>query len=112
MLAQAMSPQGKIRPVSPVANLAHRHAYVAWAETQRQRDAHLGLPAHWVEHPGAFREFWTAHGRTWHAVELDAGQPIPELEDFELMVSMGGPMDVWQETKHPWLVAEKAAIRR
>ena len=24
---------------------------------------------------------------------------------------MGGPMDVWQEAQHPWLVAEKAAIR-
>ncbi len=25
---------------------------------------------------------------------------------------MGGPMDVWDVEEYPWLVAEKAAIRR
>jgi GMP synthase-like glutamine amidotransferase len=25
---------------------------------------------------------------------------------------MGGPQDVWQEDLHPWLISEKAAIRR
>ena len=65
-----------------------------------------------VEHPGVFRDFWSAAGDEWHAVELDAGDPIPPLEHFDLMVVMGGPMDVWQEDRHPWLVREKAAIRR
>jgi GMP synthase-like glutamine amidotransferase len=65
-----------------------------------------------VEHPGVFREFWAEHGHAWHAVELDAGEPIPQSDDFDLLVVMGGPMDVWQEDRHPWLVAEKAAIRR
>jgi len=65
-----------------------------------------------IEHPGVFREFWAACGHTWRHVELDAGEPIPELENFNLMVVMGGPMDVWQESEHPWLIAEKAAIRR
>jgi GMP synthase-like glutamine amidotransferase len=64
-----------------------------------------------VEHPGVFREFWNTEGHSWSAVELDAGEPIPELRDFDLMVVMGGPMDVWQEDHHPWLVREKAAIR-
>jgi GMP synthase-like glutamine amidotransferase len=46
-------------------------------------------------------------------VELDEGEPIPAaLDEFDLMVVMGGPMDVWQEAQHPWLAAEKAAIRR
>ena len=65
-----------------------------------------------VEHPGVFREFWMERGHTWHAVELDAGEPIPPLDGFDLMVVMGGPMDVWQEAQHPWLIPEKAAIRR
>lgn len=64
-----------------------------------------------IEHPGVFREFWTQHGYAWRPVELDAGEPIPELDGFDLMVVMGGPMDVWQESEHPWLVAEKRAIR-
>jgi GMP synthase-like glutamine amidotransferase len=64
-----------------------------------------------VEHPGVFRDFWQADGHRWHAVELDAGEPIPPFDGFDLMVVMGGPMDVWQEDEHPWLIPEKAAIR-
>jgi len=64
-----------------------------------------------VEHPGSFCDFWKADGHVWQTVELDAGETIPALEDFDLMVVMGGPMDVWQEDIHPWFLAEKAAIR-
>ncbi|WP_031337329.1 type 1 glutamine amidotransferase [Rhodopseudomonas sp. B29] len=65
-----------------------------------------------VEHPGIFRDFWRDAGIAWDAVELDAGEPIPDLEAYDALIVMGGPMDVWQEDEHPWLVAEKAAIRR
>lgn len=64
-----------------------------------------------VEHPGVFRDFWTEAGHTWYAVELDEGEPIPSLDGFDLMVAMGGPMDVWQEDLYPWLALEKVAIR-
>jgi GMP synthase-like glutamine amidotransferase len=65
-----------------------------------------------VEHPGTFRDFWRERGCEWHAVELDEGGEIPELEGFDLLIVMGGPQDVWQEDIHPWFVAEKAAICR
>lgn len=64
-----------------------------------------------VEHPGVFREFWAESGHEWVAVELDAGDSIPSPDGFDLLVAMGGPMDVWQEDVHPWLISEKAAIR-
>lgn len=64
-----------------------------------------------VEHPGTLRDFWRERGDLWDVVELDEGQAIPALEGYDLLVVMGGPMDVWQEDAHPWLVAEKAAIR-
>ena len=64
-----------------------------------------------VEHPGIFRDFWQEAGITWDAVELDAGEFIPTLDPYDVLVVMGGPMDVWQEDEHPWLVAEKRAIR-
>lgn len=65
-----------------------------------------------VEHPGVFRDFWRAKGHSWDVVELDAGETIPPLEGYDLLAVMGGPMDVWQEDEHPWLRAEKAAIRQ
>ncbi len=47
-----------------------------------------------------------------HAVELDAGdEPIPPLDGYDALWVMGGPMDVWEEDRHPWLGPEKAAIR-
>jgi GMP synthase-like glutamine amidotransferase len=65
-----------------------------------------------VEHPGVFREYFKEDGFKWHAVELDEGQTIPDLEPFDLMLVMGGPQDVWQEEEHPWLRTEKAAIAK
>jgi GMP synthase-like glutamine amidotransferase len=64
-----------------------------------------------IEHPGVFRDFFAADGIQWDAVELDEGEPIPNLEGYDALWVMGGPMDVWEESDHPWLKAEKAAIR-
>ena len=63
------------------------------------------------EHPGIFRDFMGEDGIEWQAVELDEGEPIPDLESFDVLISMGGPMDVWQKDEHPWIAAELAAIR-
>lgn len=65
-----------------------------------------------VDDPGVLLDFWWGSGHRLFTVELGEGETIPELEPFDLMVVMGGLMDVWEETEHPWLVAEKAAIRR
>ena len=62
------------------------------------------------EHPGIFREFMKDRGITWDAVELDEGEKIPDISGYDAMISMGGPMDVWQEDLFPWLVDEKEAI--
>jgi GMP synthase-like glutamine amidotransferase len=64
-----------------------------------------------IEHPGIFRDFLGADGIGWDAVELDAGEEIPPLDGYDGLWVMGGPMDVWEEDQHPWLAAEKRAIR-
>ncbi len=64
-----------------------------------------------VEHPGMFRNLFREDGYAWDVVELDRGEAIPDLSHYDLMLVMGGPQDVWQESEHPWLVEEKAAIR-
>jgi GMP synthase-like glutamine amidotransferase len=65
-----------------------------------------------VEHVGVFGRFWRVGGCELYVVEFDKGHVIPTLNDFDLLVVMGGPMDVWQEDIYPWLAPEKAAIRR
>ena len=64
-----------------------------------------------VEHPGVFRDFMREDGVEWRAVELDAGESIPDLGGYDALWVMGGPMDVWEDDLHPWLEAERTAIR-
>ena len=63
------------------------------------------------EHPGSLRQFLKRDNIYWDAVELDKGEAIPDLEDYDALWVMGGPMDVWDVEEHPWLIPEKAAIR-
>lgn len=64
-----------------------------------------------IEHPGIFLDFLKAEGVPWDTVELDEGDPIPPLAGYDALWVMGGPMDVWEEDRHPWLKPEKQAIR-
>ncbi len=64
-----------------------------------------------VEHPGSFRDFLREDGHSWDTVELDKGESLPSIDGYDALWVMGGPMDVWQEDTHTWLVAEKAFIR-
>jgi GMP synthase-like glutamine amidotransferase len=71
----------------------------------------LVLQHHPDEDPGALGPLLAAAGVAITTVELDQNEPIPPLHGFDVLLAMGGPMDVWQEAEHPWLIAEKAAIR-
>ena len=64
-----------------------------------------------IEHPGVFRDFLREDGIEWTAVELDEGEPIPDLDDYGALWVMGGPMDVWEDDEYPWLEPERVAIR-
>jgi GMP synthase-like glutamine amidotransferase len=64
-----------------------------------------------TEHPAWLGEIMAQRGVGWTTVRLDAGEAIPVLDRFDALLVMGGAMNVWQEDAHPWLAAEKAAIR-
>ncbi len=63
------------------------------------------------ENPGAFLEHISSCGDTARVVHLYDDQPIPQLDEFDLLLVLGGPMDVWETEAYPWLVPEKHAIR-
>jgi GMP synthase-like glutamine amidotransferase len=65
-----------------------------------------------VEHPGSLSLMLAAAGVELVTIELDQGEAVPDLDPFDLLVVMGGPMDVWEEDRHPWMSGEKLAIRR
>lgn len=63
------------------------------------------------EPPGLFGDFLRARGADLDIVMLHRGEAIPSLAPYDFLLVMGGAMDVWEEDAHPWLVAEKAAVR-
>jgi len=63
------------------------------------------------EHPGSLRQFLKRDSIEWDAVELDKNESIPELDSYDALWVMGGPMDVWDVEEYPWLIDEKTAIR-
>ena len=49
-----------------------------------------------------------ADGLNLTTVELDEGEKIPEnLNKFDGMFCMGGPMDTYMEKEYPWIIEEK-----
>ena len=36
---------------------------------------------------------------------------LPNIEDFDCLFIMGGPMNIYEGAKYPWLAPEKALIR-
>jgi len=43
---------------------------------------------------------------------LFEGETPPDPEKFDWLVIMGGPMNIYEDEKYPWLAAEKSFIRR
>jgi GMP synthase-like glutamine amidotransferase len=44
-------------------------------------------------------------------VFLDEGHLLPAVDEFDLLIVMGGPMNVYEHKEHPWLFEEKAFLR-
>ena len=65
-----------------------------------------------IEDPGYIKDLMIADGWKLTTIELDEGDKIPNnLNQFDVMFCMGGPMDTWMEEKHPWLIEEKKRIK-
>ena len=53
-----------------------------------------------------------ADGLNLTTIELDEGEKIPnDLNKFNAMFCMGGPMDTFMEKEYPWLIEEKRKIK-
>ena len=65
-----------------------------------------------IETPGYILDLMIKDGMKLTTIELDEGEKIPEdLNEFDGMFCMGGPMDTWMEETYPWLIDEKKKIK-
>jgi len=63
-----------------------------------------------IEHPGIFLKFMKEDNIQLDTIELDKNEKISNLDKYDAMIVMGGPMDTWQEETYPWLKEEKENI--
>ena len=64
------------------------------------------------ETPGYIKDLMLSDGLDLTTVELDVGERIPDnINQFDGMFCMGGPMDTWMTEQHPWIVEEKNKIK-
>ena len=65
-----------------------------------------------IEDPGYIKDLMIKDNFDLTTIELDEGEKIPEnLDQFDAMFCMGGPMDTWMEKDFPWLIDEKKRIK-
>ena len=65
-----------------------------------------------IEDPGFIKDLMIKDRVNITTVELDEGEKIPNnLNFFDGMLCMGGPMDTWMEKDYPWLIEEKKKIK-
>ena len=65
-----------------------------------------------IEDPGYIKDLMIKDGVNITTIELDEGEKIPNnLNFFDGVLCMGGPMDTWMEKDFPWLIEEKKKIK-
>lgn len=65
-----------------------------------------------IEDPGYIKDLMLEDGFKQTTIELDEGEKIPKnLNEFDGMFCMGGPMDTFMEKDYPWLIEEKKRIK-
>jgi len=71
---------------------------------------------HWLQHAafeglGSIEAWAEKNAHTLQATRFWAGDPLPDPASIEMLVVMGGPMGVYDESTYPWLTDEKRFIR-
>ena len=75
------------------------------------------MRVHWLQHAdfedlGCIAPWLAARGDAVSHTRLYAGETLPGVDAFDLLIVMGGPMNIYEYAAHPWLKAEKALIRQ
>lgn len=64
------------------------------------------------EGPAAIVNWAEDRDHTLEVTRLYEDQPLPALDSFDMLVSMGGPMGIYDSEQYPWLERERNFIRQ
>lgn len=63
------------------------------------------------ENPGSILQWAQENGHVITNTQLYNNDPLPRQQDFDWLVVMGGPMNIYEEEMYPWLTNEKVFIQ-
>lgn len=64
-----------------------------------------------TEGPGTIEDYLIAQKIPYSIIELSKGEGIPEPDDFDTLIIMGGPMSVNEEDVYPYIKEEEKLVR-
>ncbi|MCP4255645.1 MAG: type 1 glutamine amidotransferase [Candidatus Scalindua sp.] len=65
-----------------------------------------------IEGPGTIGGFLKDDGISYDVIDVFSGDPLPDsLSDTSAVIVLGGPMNVYEEDKHPFLKQEDAFLK-
>jgi GMP synthase-like glutamine amidotransferase len=64
-----------------------------------------------LDGPGALLDWAKERRHSLSLFLIGNDTPLPGIDTFDLLVSLGGPMGAYEEEKHPWLATEKEFLR-
>ena len=72
---------------------------------------------HYVQHvpfenPGSILTWAKENGHSLSHTQLYKGEKLPGVDSFDILVIMGGPMNIYEDALYPWLTPEKLFIRQ
>jgi len=62
------------------------------------------------EGPAGIADWAASRDHPLTITHLYRGDPLPAMDTFDRLAVMGGPMGIYDEQDHPWLVPEKAFL--
>jgi GMP synthase (glutamine-hydrolysing) len=78
--------------------------------------AGIGMHIHYLQHVPfeglGYIEQWTIeHNHSLSATKFYQNDRLPNITEFDCLIVLGGPMNVYEEDKYPWLKMEKGFIQ-
>lgn len=75
------------------------------------------MRVHYIQHVAfeglsAMQPYLLEKGHTLSSTQLYAGESLPNINDLDWLIVMGGPMGIYDDAEYPWLKAEKAFIKQ
>ena len=74
------------------------------------------MKVHYLQHvpfegPGSISRWTDNHGFPLTSTKLYANETLPSSDEIDLLIIIGGPMNIYEEDRYPWLSGEKRFIQ-